>query len=195
MERTLVLVKPDGVKRQLIGEVIQRLEKTGLKVVAVKMATQSEEFFEKFYPSHNEWYVSVGKKTRDAYNNDDKTLKNINGASDEIGIGKAVKKRLVQYMKSGPVVAIVLEGNRSIEIVRKICGATYPINAAPGTIRGDLSIESVDLADESRRAVMNVVHASGNIEDAKNEIGLWFKASEIMEYETADESVLYPKKF
>ncbi len=126
------------------------------------------------YPSHDDWYFSVGEKTKEAYLRDNLDLNATFGSEDEITIGKTVKSWLADYMTSGPVVALVLEAPGAIKLVRKIVGHTFPSVAAPGTIRGDYSCDSPDEANTENRSIYNLVHASGNEDEAKNEIELWF---------------------
>ena len=155
IERTLVLVKPDGVQRCLIGKVIQRFENVGLKIVGMKMVWIDKEFAQKHYT-------------------DDITKRR----------GEKVRNLLLDLITMGPVVAMVLEGISAVEIVRKMTGETEPSSAAPGTIRGDFAHVSFPYADEIERAVRNIIHASGNSKEAKEEVKLWFKDEEMHSYET-----------
>lgn len=140
-QKTLVIVKPDGVQRNHIGHIIGRYEKAGLKVLAVEMRKAGKELLESHYKAHK---------------------------------GKDFFPWLVDFMSSGPVVAIVVEGYDAIAHVRKITGATDPAKAEKGTIRGDLGIDTIELANKENRVVKNLVHASGNPEEAEYEIKLWF---------------------
>ncbi len=189
VERTLVLIKPDGVKRQLIGSIISRFERAGLKIVALKMVRATPEQVMNFYPSSEEYLRSLGEKAKKGYARDGLDIKEYFGTEDPLEIGKAIKKDLVNYICSGPIVAMVVEGNRAVEVVRKIVGFTEPFSAAPGTIRGDFSIVSFDWANSELRAMMNVVHASGNREEAEYEINFWFKPEEIHSYEAASDKI------
>ncbi len=148
MERTFVMVKPDGVQRGLIGEVISRLERKGLKIVAMKMLWIQEELAREHYMEHAE---------------------------------KPFFQALVDYITSGPVVAMVVEGKEAVKVVRTLIGATNPIEAAPGTVRGDFGM------DIGR----NVVHASDSLESAEREISLFFNADEIVDYSKSGEEWLY----
>jgi nucleoside-diphosphate kinase len=182
MERTFTMVKPDGVKTRHIGDIISRIERTGLRIVAMRMMQPNKEFVEKFYPNDNDWFTSIGERTKKAFKDQNLDVKKCFGTEDAIEMGKIVKKWLVNYIASGPVVGMAVEGNKAISIIRKFCGATYPDQAVPGTIRGDFSTDSPDLANTEGRAVQNVIHASGNEKEAKNEIGLWFKEEEIAKF-------------
>lgn len=192
MERTIVLVKPDGVKRGLVGEIISRFEKVGLKIVGMKMVWVDKERVLKHYPtSRKEWVVKVGEKTLKAYQEYGTDPRKHLGTLEPEEIGKMVCNWLVEYLTSGPVVAILLEGSHAVTVVRKVAGYTYPDSAIPGTIRGDLSIDSPDLANERKRAGKNLVHASGTVEEAKFEEELWFKKEEIHDYHRGDEDVMF----
>ncbi len=192
MERTVVLVKPDGVKRGLVGEIVARFEKMGLKIVGMKMVWVDDEMVMKHYPtSRTEWVKKVGEKTLKAYEEYGKDPKEHLGTLEPEEIGKMVCKWLVDYLTSGPVVAMVLEGNHAITAVRKMTGYTYPDTAIPGTIRGDFSIDSPDLANKKKRSGYNLVHASGNVEEAEFEIELWFHKNELHKYKRSDEEIMF----
>jgi len=180
VERTLVILKPDAVVRRLVGEIISRFEKAGLRIVGLKMVKASAEQIERFYPSSEEWLKSVGTKLLKAYQEIGKSPRERLGTDDPVEVGKMVKKKLVEYMTSGPIVVMVLEGNRAVEVVRKLVGPTSPHSAPPGTIRGDYSIDSPDLAAEEGRVVYNLVHASDSASEAEREIRFWFKPEELV---------------
>jgi len=191
-ERTVVLVKPDGVKRALIGEVIHRFEKAGLKIVALKMVWVDKEMVSKHYPdSRTELLEGIGKKTLDTYEKYGKDPKEELGTMDPLEIGRMVNSWNIDLLTSGPVIAILLEGIHAIDNVRMMAGNTLPVFAAPGTIRGDFSIDSPALANTRKRSVRNIVHASGNTEEAKYEEQLWFRESEIYDYKRVDEEVMF----
>jgi nucleoside-diphosphate kinase len=161
IERTLVVIKPDGVQRALIGEVIRRFEKIGLKVVGIKMAKISEIFAKKHYTK------DISKRR-----------------------GELVRINLIKFITEGPVVAFVLEGVHAIETARKLVGDTEPKSAKPGTIRGDFSHISYAYADKKKMAVRNVIHSSANIKEANHEIRLWFKINEILSYRSVHDAHL-----
>ena len=174
MERTLVIVKPDGVRRGLVGEIIARFERCGLEIERLELRRASRDLIVRHYPSDEEWLTKVGGKTIKTYQTYGMDAVQEVGTADPLEIGKMVKKWLVDFMTSGPVVAMVLTGNHAVDVVRKITGDTIPLFAAPGTIRGDYAVDSPDLANAEHRAVANLVHASGTVDEAKYEIGLWF---------------------
>lgn len=192
MERTVVLVKPDGVKRGLVGEIISRFERVGLKIVALKMVWIDKVFAAKHYPvSREEWVRGMGEKTLKTYAEYGQDPKKELGTKDALEIGKMVAGWNLEFLSSGPVVAMILEGNHAISQVRKIVGATVPVFAEPGTIRGQYSVDSPVRANATKRAVHNLIHASGNPEEAAFEEKLWFKKGEIHSYKRADEDVMF----
>jgi nucleoside-diphosphate kinase len=166
-ERTLVLIKPDAVARGLIGEIISRFERVGLKIVGMKMIAPNDEH----YYHH---YETIGKVATRR--------------------GKEVFDVNLAFMKEGPVVALVLEGIEAVSLVRKMVGSTEPKAALPGTIRGDYSHISYGHADNEKIGIPNVVHASGDSEDARQEVPHWFSESELVEYESRHEHFTQPKK-
>lgn len=186
-EKTLVLIKPDGVQRSLIGEIIKRYERTGLKLAALKFFIPDENLIKKHYLSDEGWLESVGVKSISAYEK-----KGIKAPfNDPVKCGEVVLGRLVKYLSSGPVVVMIWEGNKAVGVVRKITGGTEPLSSDVGTIRGDLTIDSYDLADTDDRAVRNLIHASGSPSEAEKEIPIWFEKEEIMEYNIIQEKILY----
>ncbi len=186
-ERTLVVIKPDGVQRGLIGEVIKRYERSGLKLVGLKLFVPTVDFVEKHYLLDPEWKRNVGEKTFKAY--EDKGLKHPVG--DAIKAADIILDGLKRYLSSGPVVAMVWEGVHAVGIVRKIAGGTEPLTSDVGTIRGDYTIDSYQFADMGGRAVRNIVHASGSAEEAKREISWWFDKKDLIQYKLVQESILY----
>ena len=173
-ERTLVIVKPDAYLRGLTGAVLARLEQRGLKVEAMRVSRHEKDILEEHYPRSQEWLRIVGGKTLDDYARLGISAKDRLGTDDAVEIGRMVRKWLTEFLLSAPVVPMVISGNRAIETVRKIVGHTLPVLAAPGTIRGDYSSDSPDIANEEQRPVKNLVHASGDPEEAAREIALWF---------------------
>jgi len=156
-EKTFVAIKPDGIQRSLIGEMIKRLERVGLKLIALKMLVAKEDQIEKHYNKLDE----------------------------------KIRQNLVPYMMSGPIIAMVWQGAHSVKLVRKIVGGTEPLTSDVGTIRGDLVLDSYAVSDADGRAVRNLIHASGNIEEAEEEIKHWFRAEELINYRLVTEEILY----
>ncbi|HSX02361.1 MAG TPA: nucleoside-diphosphate kinase [Candidatus Saccharimonadia bacterium] len=190
-ERTFMLVKPDGVKRGLIGEIIGRIERRGLKVIAIKMLTPDEQQARRHYPAPDDWCRLVGEKTMESYAKYGKDPMESLGTIDYVEIGKIINEWNIDYLTSGPVVAMIVEGVHAIDMVRKIVGKTFPSFADPGTIRGDFSVDSPNLANDQKRAVRNLIHASGDAGEAKNEMSLWFAPAEISDYKRTDEDVMF----
>jgi nucleoside-diphosphate kinase len=186
-EQTLLIIKPDGVQRSLIGEVIKRMERTGLKLVGIKMVSPGAEHIEQHYLIDPEWKEKVGKKAIEAYEK-----KGLEPATkDPKEAGEKVLTSLKKYMASGPVVAMVWQGAHAVELVRKIVGSTEPLSSDIGSIRGDFVLDSYQMADTDGRAVRNLVHASGDIDEAKAEIKHWFAENELHTYRLFQEHVLY----
>lgn len=185
-ERTLIILKPDAVQRGLIGDIIGRFEKMGLKIVGAKFFIPTTELLNKHYPVDREDFITgMGQKTLDNYRELALDPKQYFGTDDANKIGLVVQKWLVDFMISAPVMAVVLEGPHAIELVRKVRGHTLPLKAEPGTITGDYSFDSSSLANSEQRPIRNLVHASGNKKEAEFEIGLWFKPDELFDYSTA----------
>lgn len=188
MEQTFVMIKPDGVKRGLTGEVIRRFERSGLKLVAIKMLTPEIAHLHKHYNTDKEdTILRLGGKTLATYEKYGRDAKADFGTNDPKDLGKMVVEWLIKYMKSGPVVAMVLEGRHAVDNVISLVGPTMPVSAPGGTIRGDFSTDSAAYANIERRGVMNIVHASGSVEEAKFEVALWFDPSEIHNYKRVEE--------
>jgi len=177
---SVVLIKPDGIKKGLIGEITTRFEKIGLRPIACKLVMVEADMAIKHYGGGNEkWFESVGKKLLEFYKENGKDPIEEIGTMEVKEIGKLVQKWNVDYLAEGPILAMIWQGPHAVEIIRKIIGPTYPQTAPPGTIRGDFSYDSPLLADTNLRAVHNLVHASGSPEEAKFERQLWFKEDEI----------------
>jgi nucleoside-diphosphate kinase len=181
-ERTFVLVKPDGVRKGLIGEVIRRFEQRDLKIVALEMFQPSHEQIDSHYPKDATWIKRLGEKTLATYKKYNLDILADFGTEDPEKIGPEIRNWLVTYMTSAPLVRMVVQGIHAVDMVRKICGATMPYLADMGTIRGDFSNDSPALANAEKRAVMNLLHASETAEEAEHEIKHWFGDSTIFDY-------------
>jgi nucleoside-diphosphate kinase len=187
-ERSLVLIKPDGVQRGLVGEIISRFEKKGLKIAAMKMIWPTTEMAQRHYDQPESAARAMGEKTIAAYKEKGIILK-----KDPMEIAADIQKKLVRYLTCGPIVAMVIEGAHAIAHVRKIRGGTNPLSADVGSITADYTVDSYFISDEDGRAVRNLAHASGSVEEAENEIKIWFKENEIHDYVLAIDEVLYSK--
>ncbi len=190
MEQTVVLIKPDGVKRGLIGEVLRRFERVGMKIVAMKMVEVSDELLIKHYQSNNPQTLKRwGEKTLKTYTQYGKNAKKELGTDDPMTLGKMVNKWLFDYVKSGPIVAVLLEGKHAVENAVAQVGPTMPVHSPAGTIRGDFSTDSAAYANDEKRGVMNLVHISSSVEEANLEKILWFSASDIHPYKRVEEFI------
>lgn len=195
-QRTFCMVKPDGVMRGLVGDIIHRLEKSGLKIVALKMVQVDKELVRRHYPMSDEAWVSrLGEKSMSGFDNLDVGAKEILGSDNKAELGKGVADSLVNYMTSGPVVCMVVEGMQAIDMVRKLAGDTLPFKAAVGTIRGDYSVDSPAIANAEKRSIHNLFHASENANEAENEIKLWFGDEKIHNYQLSHEATMYTKYY
>lgn len=193
-ERTLVVFKPDAVQRGIVGEILTRFERLGLQVVGGKMITVTEELANKHYPVEREEFIKgMGNKTLENYEEQGIDPNKDFDDVDPKSIGLAIQKWLVDFITAGPVLALVLEGPHAVALVRKHVGHTLPFKAAPGTIRGDYSFDSSALANIDKRPLVNLMHASGDPEEAAFEIGLWFGEDELHEYQMAQTDVMRGK--
>lgn len=191
LERTFIMVKPDGVQRGLIGEIISRLERRGLKIVALKMVKPTLEHLDQHYPSDEAWIERLGDKGFKVFEEYGINPKEQMGTDSRKEAGKMVRGWLINYLTEAPVVAMVVEGVHAIDMVRKISGNTLPSKADIGTIRGDYSVDSPAAANLEGRAIKNIIHASENTEEAEHEIDHWFAAEEIMSYKRSDHTVMF----
>ena len=176
------MIKPDGVKKGLIGEVIRRFEQRDLKIVALEMFQPTHEQIDTHYPNDIVWLTRLGGKTLSTYDKYGFDAMEDFGTTDPEKIGPEIRKWLVDYMLSAPLVKIVVEGTHAIDMVRKICGPTLPNLADMGTIRGDFSVDSPAVANAEKRAVANILHASETPEEAESEIKHWFGDEAVFSY-------------
>ncbi len=186
-EKTFLIIKPDGVKRGLIGEILKRIERADLKIVALRMFQPTREQIDNHYPKNKEWIERLGEKTKKTYEKYGYDLIKEMGTDDSMKIGQEVRQWLVDYMCSAPLVKMVIQGSHAVDLVRKMAGNTMPALAEMGTIRGDFSADSAAAANRDKRAVQNIVHASETPEEAEHEIKHWFKNDEICSYKRVEE--------
>ncbi len=186
-ERTLVIIKPDGVQRSLIGEIIGRFERVGLKLVALKLLVPKAAMVEEHYTLDPNWKRVVGEKSIESYRKKGETPP----SEDPIEIGNAVVERLKGYLTSGPAVVMAWQGAHAVELVRKLVGGTEPRSSDVGTIRGDFVLDSYSMADSDERAIRNLIHASGSVAEAKQELAHWFSDDELVDYRLVQETILY----
>lgn len=189
IEKTFLMIKPDGVKRGLVGEIFSRLERIGLKLVAARMIQATEAQARGNYPGTTEWLTTMGEKTYNNYNNDAKQILADLGTVDKLEIGNKIYDSLVRYLVSGPVVISVWEGNQAVKVIEKLVGRTDPTVADVGSIRGDFGFDTPQFAVKSGRIVFStLVHRSDSAEEAKREIKHWFgdKYKDLSDYERLD---------
>jgi len=185
-ERTLVILKPDAVQRSLMGEIIRRIERTGLKFVAFKFLVPSEKQCWDHYHKEKDWFLEKGSRIIEDRKKHGSAIE-----KEAIDYGKDIIQALVDFLTSGPVLALVIEGNSSVGLVKKLVGGTEPMTSDVGTIRGDLTLDSYSLSSLDNRAVRNLIHCSDSPEEAKREINIWFDKKEMIEYRLVSEQILY----
>ncbi len=176
------MVKPDGVKKGLIGEIIKRFEQRGLKIVALEMFQPTHKEIDDHYPKDEKWITRLGEKTLSTYAKYSYDSLADFGTIESEKIGPEIRKWLMDYLLEAPLVKMVIEGTHAVDMVRKICGPTFPYLADMGTIRGDFSNDSPALANAEKRAVANILHASETSEEAAHEIEHWFGKKETHKY-------------
>jgi len=194
-EKSFLIIKPDGVKRGLIGAILTHFEKKVIKVVAMKMIMATEAQIRAHYPMEDEeWLTRLGGKSLSSFDGLDLDPKEVLWTTDTLKIGKSVAESLVGYMMSGPCVIMILEGIQAVNMVRKIVWHTLPSKADVGSIRADFSIDTPLVANFEWRAIHNLVHASEVLEEANKEIDVWFgRDPEIFDYKRAEELIAYSK--
>ena len=186
-ERTLVLIKPDGIQRSLMGEIFARYERIGLKLIGLKFLVTTKEAVEKHYTLDPEWRRITGEKAIKNYRDTGKTPP----SEDPLEITASILERLKVYMTSGPIIAMVWQGAHAVKLVRKLTGGTEPLSSDVGTIRGDYVLDSYSMSDGDGRSIRNLVHASGSVEEAEKEIAHWFKPEELVDYNLVQDHILY----
>jgi len=183
------MLKPDAVQRSLIGELIKRFERTGLKCSAMKMFMADEERIFAHYNKDDAWFLAKGNRTVE-----DLKEQGLEVTKEPIEYGKDIIKANANFMMQAPLIAMVWEGNQAATVIKKIVGSTEPATSDVGTIRGDLTVDSYSHSSYEDRAVRNLIHCTDpedGPEEADREINLWFKESEIMSYTTAQEAIMY----
>ena len=189
MERTLIIIKPDAVKRGLVGKVIETFENVGLKLMAGKMLKPSADVIKNHYPGTPEWICEMGEKTLSSFKQSGADVKKQFGTDDPAKLGAFVYDRLIKYWSEGPIVVMIWEGPEAVAIARKLRGHTIPLLAQTGTLHSDYSFDSSTLSSSLDRVVKTFVHASGTIEEAEREIKYWFPKIEFTNYEREVDSL------
>ncbi len=185
-ERTFVILKPDAIQRSLIGDIISRIEKTGLKLVAGKFIMATEEQCWTHYNKDEEWFLKKGTKIVE-----NRQAMGLPVEKEAIEYGRDIIGALVKFMTSGPIMPMIWEGNQAVGIVKKLVGGTEPLTSDVGTLRGDYTIDSYELAGFDDRAVRNLIHCSDIPEEAQREIKIWFNENEAINYRLVAEQILY----
>ena len=185
-QRTLVLIKPDGVQRHLVGEITHRFERAGLKLVGMKLVWATPETIERHYRTDEDYLRSIGEKTIEGMR-----ALGLPAAGSAVEIGRRVRSYLRNHLSISPVVAMVLQGTNAVRNVRQLVGTTDPLLADVGSIRGDLTIDTIQRANLEERSVRNLLHASGDPEEAAREIAIWFSPEELYTYSTVMDVVLH----
>lgn len=188
-EKTVVIIKPDGVRKGLIGEVIKRFEQRDLKIVALEMFEPTRELIDNHYPKDKDWKERLGHKTLATYEEYGLDPVVALGTKDPLELGEMIREWLIDYMTSAPLVRIVVQGIHAVDMVRKIAGPTVPYLADMGTIRGDFSSDSPAVANAEKRAVANILHASETAAEAEHEIKYWFGDKPIYSYKRYGEEL------
>lgn len=188
-EKSFVLIKPDGVKKGLIGEVLKRFEQRDLKIVALEMFMPTHQMIDDHYPKDPAWVERLGNKTLGTYEKYGLDAKAALGSDDAKVLGAMVREWLLSYMVSAPLVRIVVQGVHAVDVIRKIAGPTLPYMADMGTIRGDFSIDSPAIANAEKRAVANILHCSETAQEAEHEIKHWFGKAVIHDYKRYGEDL------
>lgn len=193
MERTLLIIKPDAVKRGLIGTIIETFEKPGLKLMAAKMVRPDAQVIKNHYPGTPEWITEMGNKTLASFKQAGTDVKKMMGTDNPLKLGTFVYDRLIKYWQEGPIVAMVFEGPNAVAVARKLRGHTIPALAEPGTLHATYSYDSSILSSALDRVVKTFVHASGSVEEAEREITYWFGKDYKFEKYTRETDELYLK--
>ncbi len=185
-ERTLVLIKPDAVLRGLSGEIIKRFEKVGLKIAAIKMVQAKRETLEQHYFKDEAWLTTKGNMFK-------KALK-LPEDADPIEVGKGIVEGLIKDMQISPIIALIMEGHNAVMTVKRLTGPTNIDDASPGTIRGDFSHDTFELANKSNRPNLTIIHATDNPAEAQREIDFWFSPDEIHSYLKPEDNLHHRKR-
>ncbi|MBY0110798.1 nucleoside-diphosphate kinase [Patescibacteria group bacterium] len=185
-ERSFVIIKPDGVQRGLVGDIVKRFERTGLKLVYMRLAMLDETKLWTHYGKDDAWFEKKGQGIAN-----DRAAAGMSVDKEPIEYGKDIIRALVKFMTSGPVVVMVLEGNQAVAVVKKLVGGTEPATSDVGTIRGDLTLDSYAIAAVDDRAVRNLIHCSDAPEEGEREIALWISKEDLINYRLVGEQILY----
>ncbi|MDO8523741.1 MAG: nucleoside-diphosphate kinase [bacterium] len=185
-QRSLIMIKPDAVQRSLTGEIIRRIERTGLKFTAFKFLIASRKNLLSHYNKNDAWFLEKGQNVMN-----DRKAHGLPVKKEPIEYGRDIIELIIKFMTAGPLLIFVVQGNEAVAVVKKLVGTTEPATSDVGTIRGDYTIDSYEHSSVQDRAVRNLIHCSESPEEAEREISVWFKPEEILEYKTIQERILY----
>ena len=185
-ERTFVIIKPDGVQRSLMGDILNRFERVGLKVVYMNFGVLDGKKLWNHYDKDDKWFEEKGS-------NIVRELKESGAdvSKKPIEYGKDIIRSLEKFMTAGPTLTLVLEGNQAVAVVKKLVGGTEPATSDVGTIRGDYTLDSYGICATDDRAVRNLIHCSDAVDEAKREIKIWISEKDMIDYRLVAESILY----
>ncbi len=184
IEKTLIIIKPDAVKRGLVGVIFETFENIGLKLMAAKMVKPDTEVIKNHYPGTPVWIREMGEKTLSSFKQSAMDVTKVMGTDDPSKLGQFVYERLIKYWSEGPIIVMVWQGPHAIEIARKIRGHTIPYLAQTGSLHASYSFDSSVLSSSLNRVVKTFIHASGSVDEAKREIAYWFpEVTEFKDYE------------
>lgn len=189
MEKTLIILKPDAVKRALVGTIIETFETVGLKLLAGKMLAPEADVIKKHYPGTSEWIKEMGEKTLASFKEAKVNIKEKMGTDDPVKLGQFVYDRLIKYWQEGPIIAMVWEGPNAVAIARKLRGHTIPLLAQTGSLHAQYLFDSSTWSSGLDRVVKTFIHASGSKEEADREIAYWFPKEEFKTYEREIDSL------
>ncbi len=185
-QRSLIMLKPDAVQRSLVGEIIRRIERTGLKFTGFKFLVAGRKQLMAHYDKNDAWFLEKGQNVVN-----DRTAHNLPVEKKPIEYGRDIVELILKFMTAGPILVFVVQGNEAVAVVKKLVGTTEPATSDVGTIRGDYTIDSYEHSSVQDRAVRNLVHCSETPEEAEREIAVWFKPDELVAYNTIQERILY----
>ncbi|NCS99538.1 nucleoside-diphosphate kinase [Candidatus Parcubacteria bacterium] len=185
-ERTFVIIKPDGVQRSLIGDIVSRFERVGLKLVYMNMGILDEKKIWDHYGKDDEWFLKKGTGIVE-----DRKASGLPIEKEAIEYGRDIIGALTNFMTAGPTVTMVWEGNQAVAVIKKLVGGTEPTTSDVGTIRGDYTIDSYAICSVDDRAVRNLIHCSDEPSEAEREINLWIDPKDLIDYRLVQEQMLY----
>ncbi len=193
IEKTVIILKPDALKRALVGEIFEQFEQVGLKLLAAKMVQPSQEVIKKHYPGTEAWVKEMGEKTLSSFKQSGLDVKEKMGTNDSLKLGQFVYNRLINYWQKGPIIVSVWEAPHAVDIARKLRGHTIPYLAEPGTIHARYSLDSSPWSADLDRVVMTFIHASGSPAESEREMRYWFNTTDFKTYKRETDELYLEK--